>query len=162
MKAVGYTQSKPIDHDDALIDFEMEKPRPAGHDLLVRVQAISVNPVDQQPQAVDVKRHDRADVAAERAAETDQKRIFAADRVRQLRDVDHAQEPGEEEDPDHQPVVEVALGLRGVRRQEARLRLHDQAVDDRKHQPLADQVDETTNSSVILAAVDMRGPMSFS
>lgn len=46
MKAVGYTQTGPIDRDDALIDFEMERPRPAGRDLLVRVQAISVNPVD--------------------------------------------------------------------------------------------------------------------
>lgn len=46
MKAVGYTTSKPIDQDDALFDFEMEKPSPSGHDLLVRVEAISVNPVD--------------------------------------------------------------------------------------------------------------------
>ncbi len=46
MKAVGYTASGPIDRPDALIDFEMETPSPAGHDLLVRVQAISVNPVD--------------------------------------------------------------------------------------------------------------------
>ena len=46
MKAVGYTSTGPIDRDDALIDFETEKPSPSGHDLLVRVQAISVNPVD--------------------------------------------------------------------------------------------------------------------
>ena len=46
MKAIGYTVTGPIDRDDALIDFETETPSPAGHDLLVRVQAISVNPVD--------------------------------------------------------------------------------------------------------------------
>ncbi len=46
MKAVGYTASKPIDQDDSLFDFELEAPSPTGHDLLVRVQAISVNPVD--------------------------------------------------------------------------------------------------------------------
>ena len=46
MKAIGYTASKPIDQDDSLFDFEMEAPSPKGHDLLVRVQAISVNPVD--------------------------------------------------------------------------------------------------------------------
>ncbi len=46
MKAVGYNTPGPIDREDALIDFEMEKPTPTGHDLLVRVQAISVNPVD--------------------------------------------------------------------------------------------------------------------
>ncbi|MFY0312678.1 zinc-binding alcohol dehydrogenase family protein [Leisingera sp. D0M16] len=46
MKAVGYTSTGPIDRPDALIDFEADKPKAAGHDLLVRVQAVSVNPVD--------------------------------------------------------------------------------------------------------------------
>ncbi len=46
MKAVGYTQSGPIDRDDALIDLEIDRPEPTGHDLLVRIEAISVNPVD--------------------------------------------------------------------------------------------------------------------
>ncbi|OIN11944.1 zinc-binding alcohol dehydrogenase family protein [Oceanisphaera psychrotolerans] len=46
MKAVGYNTPGAIDREDALIDFEMEKPTPTGHDLLVRVQAVSVNPVD--------------------------------------------------------------------------------------------------------------------
>ena len=46
MKAVGYTETGPIDRPDALIDFEADKPTATGHDLLVRVEAISVNPVD--------------------------------------------------------------------------------------------------------------------
>ena len=46
MKAVGYTSPGPIDREDALIDFEMDKPSPTGHDLLIRVLAISANPVD--------------------------------------------------------------------------------------------------------------------
>lgn len=46
MKAVGYRTPGPIDRDDALIDFEMERPVPTGRDLLVRVRAVSVNPVD--------------------------------------------------------------------------------------------------------------------
>lgn len=46
MQAVGYTASKPIDQDDSLFDFEMAKPSPEGRDLLVKVEAISVNPVD--------------------------------------------------------------------------------------------------------------------
>lgn len=46
MKAVGYKATGPIDRADALIDFDMPKPTPAGHDLLVQVHAISVNPVD--------------------------------------------------------------------------------------------------------------------
>ena len=46
MKAVGYTETGPIDRPDALIDFEADMPAATGHDLLVRVDAISVNPVD--------------------------------------------------------------------------------------------------------------------
>lgn len=46
MKAVGYRTAGPIDRDDALIDFEMDMPEATGRDLLVRVQAVSVNPVD--------------------------------------------------------------------------------------------------------------------
>lgn len=47
MKAVAYRQSLPIDAPDSLIDVELPEPAaPAGRDLLVRVRAVSVNPVD--------------------------------------------------------------------------------------------------------------------
>jgi len=47
MKAVGYTKCHPIDHPEALIDLEVPEPGPPqGHDLLVEVHAVSVNPVD--------------------------------------------------------------------------------------------------------------------
>jgi len=46
MKAVGYRQNLPIDHTDALLDLELPAPAPGARDLLVRVKAISVNPVD--------------------------------------------------------------------------------------------------------------------
>lgn len=46
MKAVGFIQTGPIDRPDALIDFEADTPTATGRDLLVRVDAISVNPVD--------------------------------------------------------------------------------------------------------------------
>ena len=46
MKAVGYNQSLPISEDASLIDAEIPDPEPSGRDLLVQVQAISVNPVD--------------------------------------------------------------------------------------------------------------------
>src|SRR6266404_2645343 len=46
MKAVGYYRSLPIDQDEALIDLDVEKPAPTGRDLLVKVEAVSVNPVD--------------------------------------------------------------------------------------------------------------------
>jgi zinc-binding alcohol dehydrogenase family protein len=46
MKAVGYHQPLPIDHPDALQDIELPAPVPGPRDLLVRVAAVSVNPVD--------------------------------------------------------------------------------------------------------------------
>lgn len=46
MKATGYRHSHHIDHSDALIDVELPEPVATGHDLLVDVHAISVNPVD--------------------------------------------------------------------------------------------------------------------
>ncbi|MFK2904219.1 zinc-binding alcohol dehydrogenase family protein [Dyella ginsengisoli] len=47
MKAVAYRQSLPIDDPHSLLDVTPpEPPAPTGRDLLVRVQAVSVNPVD--------------------------------------------------------------------------------------------------------------------
>ena len=46
MKAVGFRKSLPIADAGALIDVEIDRPAPTGRDLLVRVEAVSVNPVD--------------------------------------------------------------------------------------------------------------------
>ena len=46
MKAIGYTVNGAIDRADALIDLEVEKPTATGHDILVKVEAVSVNPID--------------------------------------------------------------------------------------------------------------------
>jgi len=46
MKAIGFKQSLPITEADSFIAFETEKPTPTGYDLLVKISAISVNPVD--------------------------------------------------------------------------------------------------------------------
>src|SRR5215472_8184241 len=46
MKAVGFHRSLPIDESDSLRDVEIAKPEPTGRDLLVKVEAVSVNPVD--------------------------------------------------------------------------------------------------------------------
>jgi NADPH2:quinone reductase len=46
MRAVGYQDSLPIDADAALVDIDLPKPVPTGRDLLVQVEAVSVNPVD--------------------------------------------------------------------------------------------------------------------
>ena len=46
MKAIGFKQSLPITEEDSFMAFETEIPKPQGRDLLVKVQANSVNPVD--------------------------------------------------------------------------------------------------------------------
>ena len=46
MKAVGLTRYLPIDQPESLMDIELPVPKASGQDLLVRVHAITVNPVD--------------------------------------------------------------------------------------------------------------------
>src|SRR5271165_1726363 len=46
MRAVGYQNSLPISDVTALSDIKLPRPQPSGMDLLVRVHAVSVNPVD--------------------------------------------------------------------------------------------------------------------
>lgn len=46
MKAIGYYQPLPIDNPESLQDIELPAPVAGPRDLLVRVKAISVNPVD--------------------------------------------------------------------------------------------------------------------
>src|ERR1700761_601816 len=46
MKAVGLYRYLPVDHPEALLDVELPKPEASGRDLLVKGEAISVNPVD--------------------------------------------------------------------------------------------------------------------
>ncbi|NML31322.1 zinc-binding alcohol dehydrogenase family protein [Paraburkholderia antibiotica] len=51
MKAVGLYRYLPIDHAEALVDVEIPQPEASGRDLLVKVEAISVNPVDTKVRA---------------------------------------------------------------------------------------------------------------
>lgn len=46
MKAIGYTTKGAIDRADAFLDLEVDKPTATGHDILVKVAAVSINPVD--------------------------------------------------------------------------------------------------------------------
>ena len=46
MKAIGFKTSLPITEHDSLLEFETERPTPGAHDLLVKIEAVSVNPVD--------------------------------------------------------------------------------------------------------------------
>jgi NADPH2:quinone reductase len=59
VKAVGFLNCHPVSHEDALLDLQLPEPAaPRGHDLLVEVRAVSVNPVDSKLRA-------RADPAGE-------------------------------------------------------------------------------------------------
>jgi zinc-binding alcohol dehydrogenase family protein len=51
MKAIGYHQAGAIDRADALLDLDIPAPVPGARDLLVRVRAVSVNPVDMKVRA---------------------------------------------------------------------------------------------------------------
>ncbi|MEG3663409.1 zinc-binding alcohol dehydrogenase family protein [Celeribacter halophilus] len=68
MKAIGYKTPGSIDRDDALIDLDIAKPTATGHDILVKVAAVSVNPVDTK-------------VRSSRAAEGDTPVILGWDAV---------------------------------------------------------------------------------
>lgn len=46
MKAVGLTHYLPIEDPNSFLDLEIEKPEAQGHDILVAIHAIAVNPVD--------------------------------------------------------------------------------------------------------------------
>jgi NADPH2:quinone reductase len=46
MKAIGYAAAGSIDQPDALVARDIPVPLPSGHDLLVKVEAVAVNPVD--------------------------------------------------------------------------------------------------------------------
>lgn len=51
MKAVALTHYLPISDPQSLFDTELPTPLPTAHDLLVRVEAVSVNPVDTKVRA---------------------------------------------------------------------------------------------------------------
>ncbi|KIC00565.1 NADPH:quinone reductase [Flavobacterium sp. JRM] len=46
MKAIGFKTSLPITEQNSFLEFETAKPIPGANDLLVKINAISVNPVD--------------------------------------------------------------------------------------------------------------------
>ena len=79
MRAVGYRQSLPISADESLLDLELPAPEPGPRDLLVRVQAVSVNPVDTKQRMRAAPMRQEAGVAE---AQPQQVRRRARDRIR--------------------------------------------------------------------------------
>jgi zinc-binding alcohol dehydrogenase family protein len=55
MKAVALNRPLPISDPASLVDIELPKPVPSGHDLLVKVEAVSVNPVDTKRRVAEKK-----------------------------------------------------------------------------------------------------------
>ncbi|MBY2992136.1 zinc-binding alcohol dehydrogenase family protein [Rhizobium leguminosarum] len=51
MRAVAYKKPQPISSETSLIDVELPMPEAKGHDLLVEIKAVSVNPVDVKVRA---------------------------------------------------------------------------------------------------------------
>lgn len=52
MKTVAIKHYLPVENPDSFLDVEMIKPEASGHDILVSVKAISVNPVDTKVRAL--------------------------------------------------------------------------------------------------------------
>jgi NADPH:quinone reductase len=51
MKAIGFFKHDPQTGTESLRDIEIPKPSPTGRDLLVKIEAVSVNPVDVKTRA---------------------------------------------------------------------------------------------------------------
>ncbi|TDW58659.1 zinc-binding alcohol dehydrogenase family protein [Oceanimonas baumannii] len=51
MKAIGYQKALPLLEEESLTDIELPIPEPRGHDVLVEVKAVAVNPVDTKIRA---------------------------------------------------------------------------------------------------------------
>src|SRR5260370_37719870 len=51
MRAIGFYRYLPIEDTESLVDIQIATPLPSGRDLLVKVNAVSVNPVDVKVRA---------------------------------------------------------------------------------------------------------------
>ncbi|ASF39089.1 zinc-binding alcohol dehydrogenase family protein [Halobacillus halophilus] len=51
MNAVGLYKHLPISEDNSLVDVTIDKPEASGRDILVKIKAVSVNPVDTKVRA---------------------------------------------------------------------------------------------------------------
>lgn len=59
MKAIGFKSSFQLDEGNCFEEFNFDIPHPSGHELLVKVQSISVNPVDTKQRTMPVDKAPR-------------------------------------------------------------------------------------------------------
>ena len=52
MKAIGFKSPFQLDEGNCFEEFNFDIPHPSGHELLVKVQSISVNPVDTKQRTI--------------------------------------------------------------------------------------------------------------
>jgi len=52
MKAIGFKTSHEIEHKESLEEFEIQKPIAKGFDIIVKINAVSMNPVDTKVRAL--------------------------------------------------------------------------------------------------------------
>lgn len=62
MKAIGLHEYLPIEEENSLINIEVERPVATGRDILVKINAISVNPVDTKVRSPKDKKEDIAKI----------------------------------------------------------------------------------------------------
>ncbi|HDR4077909.1 TPA: alcohol dehydrogenase catalytic domain-containing protein, partial [Bacillus anthracis] len=62
MKAIGLHEYLPIEEENSLIDMEIERPVATGRDILVKINAISVNPVDTKVRSPKDKKEEVAKI----------------------------------------------------------------------------------------------------
>ena len=71
MKAIGYKKSLPISDIDSLVDIEIPQPIATGRDVLVKISAIAVNPVDYK-------------IRQNKPSETDEYKVIGWDAVGEI------------------------------------------------------------------------------
>lgn len=59
MKAIGFKSPFQLDEGNCFEEFNFDIPHPSGHELLVKVQSISVNPVDTKQRTMPVDKAPR-------------------------------------------------------------------------------------------------------
>ncbi|MDU7695864.1 MAG: alcohol dehydrogenase catalytic domain-containing protein, partial [Staphylococcus sp.] len=59
MKAIGFKQPFKLEEGNVFEPFELDMPQPSSRELLVKIQSISVNPVDTKQRLTEVKNSPR-------------------------------------------------------------------------------------------------------